>query len=123
MAPEQCGTPDYRGMIGGATDVWGLGATLFHAVTGELPFPRKPGASRSEDPHHRFPQLVEDPRPMPRDVPESLAELVLATLRRDPAERPPARDVALALEPLVAAMPKLVRLGRGGTRKRSDAPI
>ena len=32
-----------RGPIGPAADAWGLGATLFHAVTGEKPFPAGSG--------------------------------------------------------------------------------
>ena len=123
MAPEQCGAPEYRGLIGGATDVWGLGATLFHAATGMRPFPRERGAGESGDREARFPQLVAEPQEFPRGVSPAFAELILATLRKDPAERPSARELALALEPLVASMPKMVRLGRGGTRKRSDAPI
>ncbi len=48
MAPEQCGTGD-SASIGGATDVWGLGATVYHAVAGQLPFraERRTSASRS----------------------------------------------------------------------------
>jgi serine/threonine protein kinase len=115
MAPEQCGAPEYRGMIGATTDVWGLGATLYHAMTGHVPFPRAG--------EERFPQLVEEPRAMPDDVPDALRELLRAMLTKDPASRPPAKDVATALEPLVASMPKLVRLGRGGTRRRPSAPI
>ena len=115
MAPEQCGTPEYRGGIGPTTDVWGLGATLFHAVTGHVPFPRHGD--------ERFPQLSDDPQPLPGDVPEALRELLLEMLRKDPAERPSAKEAGLALEPLVASMPKLVRLGRGGARRRPGAPI
>ena len=123
MAPEQCGTPEYQGLMGGPTDVWGLGATLFHAATGVQPFPRERGASAGDDRNARFPQLVADPQPIPRGVSPAFAELILSTLRKDPAERPTAKELALGLEPLVASMPKMVRLGRGGTRKRSDAPI
>ena len=115
MAPEQCGSFEWRAGIGGETDVWGLGATLYHAVTGHVPFPRKGD--------ERFPQLTEDPEPMPGDVPEAVRDLLMATLTKDPAERPSAREMALALEPLVAGLPKLVRLGRRGTRRRRDAPI
>ena len=115
MAPEQCGIGK-SDSIGGATDVWGLGATVHHAVTGHLPFPR-------EKDGERFPQLTEDPRPLPGDVPQPLQELLLAMLAKDPAERPTAKEAAVALEPLVAALPKLVRLGRRATKRRSDAPI
>jgi serine/threonine protein kinase len=123
MAPEQCGTPDRRGSIGGATDVWGLGATVYHAVTGHVPFPRARGASGSVELHARFPQLVDEPQPIPANVPGAFADLILATLRKDPAERPSAKELALGLEPLVASMPRVVRLGRGGSRRRPSAPI
>ena len=123
MAPEQCGSPEFRGLIGGATDVWGLGATLHHAVAGRVPFPRERGPTRGLSPAERFPQLVNEPEPLPRGVPEPLAELILSTLRKDPAERPTAKELALALEPLVASMPKLVQLGRRSSRRRPDAPI
>ena len=114
MAPEQCGPPESRSAVGGITDVWGLGATLYHAVTGHVPFPRNGD--------ERFPQLTDDPQPLPDDLPEALQELLLAMLRKDPSERPSAREAALALEPLVAGLPKLVRLGRRGTRRRPNAP-
>ncbi len=115
MAPEQCGPPERRGAIGGTTDVWGLGATLYHAVAGDVPFPRNGD--------ERFPQLVDEPQPLPADVPEPLRDLLLAMLTKDSAERPSARDTAMALEPLVAGLPKMVRLGRRVTRRRRNAPI
>ena len=114
MAPEQCGTGD-SASIGGATDVWGLGATVYHAVTGHLPFPRKAD--------ERFPQLTDEPEPMPASVPEPLQELILRMLEKDPAAGRPREDAGLALEPLVAGLPKLVRLGRAGTKRRPNAPI
>ena len=112
MAPEQC-APGH-GTIGSAADVWGLGATLHHAVSGSVPFPREKGTKQSEDPVVRFPQLVEDPQPLPGSAPPELRELVAAALRRDPAERPSAAEIAGALEPLVAELPRRLKLGRRG---------
>jgi serine/threonine protein kinase len=112
MAPEQC-APGF-GTIGSAADVWGLGATLHHAVSGSVPFPREKGAKKSEDPEVRFPQLVEEPQPLPGSAPPELRELVAAALRREPAERPSAAEIAGALEPLVAELPRRLKLGRRG---------
>ena len=83
MAPEQCDPEAMPGRIGPPADVWGLGATLFHAVSGEKPFPPGSGDGGPE----RFPQLVEDPRPLPDWVPPELSELILEMLDRDPARR------------------------------------
>jgi eukaryotic-like serine/threonine-protein kinase len=69
------------------------------------------GAHDSEDDAVRFPQLVEDPRPLPETVPEGLRELIGSSLRRDPAQRPTAAELALGLEPLVAALPRRAPLG------------
>ncbi|HEX8745394.1 MAG TPA: serine/threonine-protein kinase [Thermoleophilaceae bacterium] len=118
MAPEQCDTDAYAGRIGPAADVWGLAATLFHAATGSVPFPREKGARESEDRHVRFPQLREPPLPLAKDTPGELAELLLAGLRKDPDERPTAAELALGLEPLVASLPRRVSATRGGLRFR-----
>jgi eukaryotic-like serine/threonine-protein kinase len=110
MPPEQC--VEDSGAIGPASDVFGLGATLFHAVSGRKPFPREPDAHASDDPLVRFPQLVEDPLPLPEWLPEELSGLILRTLARDPADRPPAAEVASELEPLVAALPRKMTFSR-----------
>ncbi len=109
MAPEQC-TAD--GRMGSACDVFGLGATLFHALTGSKPFPREPQARDSEDPIVRFPQLEEEPLPLPGRLPAPLTRLLARMLEHDPASRPPAADVATELEPLVAALPRRLTFGR-----------
>jgi hypothetical protein len=56
----------------------------------------------------RFPQLVRAPERLGPNVPELFADVVLAMMAHDPARRPAARDVADALEPLVAAVPHRV---------------
>ncbi|MCA1567711.1 MAG: serine/threonine protein kinase [Acidobacteria bacterium] len=112
MPPEQCDPAAHPGLVGHAADVWGLGATLFHALTGEKPFPR--GIAGSKDRTLRFPQLVTEPKPLPKRVPEPLRELISSMLAKNPAERPAASEVASALEPLVALIsPKLKATRRG----------
>jgi serine/threonine protein kinase len=113
MAPEQCGTPEWEGRLGPPADVFGLAATLWRAATGAAPFPRASGGSRSEDPELRFPQLVAPPPAAPREMPPALAELLLAGLARDPADRPTARELASGFEPLLAALPVAAPRRRG----------
>ena len=115
MAPEQCDTSAYEGRIGAPADVWGLGATLFHALAGSVPFPRPKGARESEDPSVRFPQLFEEPGELPARLPDELTDIVLDTLEKDPAERPSAAEFVSALEPVVAGLPRKITLGRRGT--------
>jgi eukaryotic-like serine/threonine-protein kinase len=101
MAPEQC-LPGSLGPVGPPADVWGLGATLFRAATGERPFP---GADvGSDDPEARWPQLVAPPDLTA--LPAAIAGPVLACLERDPAGRPRAAELGDALEPVLRAQPK-----------------
>jgi serine/threonine protein kinase len=108
MSPEQCDPG--RGPIGPPADVFGLAATLYYALAGARPFPR--------DGEERFPQLTRDPAPLPRRVPGSLSDLLFAALARDPAARPTAAEFAGGLEPLVAALPQRLVLGRRDWRRR-----
>jgi eukaryotic-like serine/threonine-protein kinase len=116
MAPEQCDTS--RATVGPAADVFGLGATLHHALTGTRPFPRAADARESGDPEQRFPQLVRGPPPLPRRTPAPVAELVTAMLAPEPRDRPTAAEVAGALEPVVAELPRRLLLSRRGWRRR-----
>lgn len=115
MAPEQCDPG--RGPVGPAADVWGIGATLYEAAVGRVPFPR-PRRYDEHDPFQRFPQLAGAPPEIPGDVPGPLGDLILDCLRFDPSERPSAGAVADRLEPLVGEiMPRRV-LGRPRPRLR-----
>jgi serine/threonine protein kinase len=105
MAPEQCERGEGSPALGTAADVWAAGATLHHAIAGEVPFRRPRGAEASADPLVRFPQLRRDPEPLPETVPPPLAAVVARMLARDPALRPTPREAAEAIEPLVAALP------------------
>ncbi len=99
MPPEQCDPVNHPGRIGPASDVWGLGATLFHAVAGSKPFPYA-------DDDDRYPQLREEPEILPDWVSSELAILLAAMLEHDPADRPAAAEVAERLEPLISGLPQ-----------------
>lgn len=102
MAPEQCApgeqVPSY------ASDVWGLGATLFHAVAGHRPF--ADGDPDADDVRLRFPQLAQAPARLPGGVPGPVASVVAACLRPDPDDRPLPHEVAEVLEPVLASLPR-----------------
>ena len=103
MAPEQC-EPPTTGTPGHASDMWGLGATLFHAIAGHRPFDEgRPDAAGLGE---RFPQLVELPYGLPDHVPGDVAKLVHACLEPDPGDRPLPHELAEGLEPALARMPR-----------------
>lgn len=101
MAPEQC-DPTGPVPIKAAADMWGLGTTLYEAITGSLPFRRDPDAA--EGPAARFPQLAADPTPLPAKLPDPLTKPVMACMERRPEDRPTPAELAGALEPLAAAI-------------------
>ena len=114
MAPEQC-DPRAVGPIGPAADVWGVGATLYHAVAGRPPFPAGDGEGRGAD---RFPQLAQEPEPIPSDVSPAVADVIGACLRADAAARPSPASLAAELEALVDTLPRRPVLSRFRVRPR-----
>lgn len=99
MAPEQC----LRETLTPATDLFGLGATLYEALTAMQAFSE--GDDSAAELEAQFPQLVEDPLPL-RDqlpgIPAALDSLVMSCLARDPRRRPQrAVECALALEEII----------------------
>lgn len=93
MAPEQC-TKD---PVSPATDLFGLGVTLYEALSGGRPF----GESQADSdvPEEKYPQLRYDAVPPGelKIVPPRLERLVMSLLERD-ASRRPRSAVAVALE-------------------------
>jgi serine/threonine protein kinase len=103
MAPEQC-RPGDGAPVAPPADVWGVGTTLFRAVSGGRPF--REGNPNSESAAERWPQLVEPPAQLPDRVPAAIAEPIVASLAFDPAERPTPAEVAARFELVLARLPK-----------------
>lgn len=103
MAPEQC-DPERFAQVGPASDVWGLGVTLYEALTRRRPFAEPTTAER-------WPQLQCGPAPIDESVSPALREIVMSCLAAEPADRPTAAAVGDAIEPLADALPP-PRLGR-----------
>jgi eukaryotic-like serine/threonine-protein kinase len=115
MAPEQCGAGAFEGQIGPASDAWGLGATLFHAVSGGKPFPRSGGKTTGEA-EDRYPQLTDEQQPLPAHLPADLEALIGDLLQKDPAQRPSCAQAVHRLEPLIAELPRKMTLSRRGAQ-------
>jgi serine/threonine protein kinase/WD40 repeat protein len=97
MAPEQAGgahQADRR------ADIYGLGCTLYHLLSGRVPFP---GRSTLEK---LMAHRLEEPEPLSRlrpELPTALREIVARMMAKKPEERyPNMAAVAEALEPFAA---------------------
>jgi len=124
LAPEQI-----RGQSADFTaDVYALGATMFHALTGALPFE---GDSAEEIRQAHLASVPPDIRTVRRTVEASTATIVSRLLRADPAER--CENGRALLADLTAALraAETTRRARGGdaaaalsvlTGSQSDAP-
>jgi serine/threonine protein kinase len=86
MAPEQV----LGGFLSPATDVWGIGAVLFEATTGEEPF-------NADEPGYEQLERRISPIRSHRRVPAGFAKLVEACLEPDPAQRPTVQELMKGL--------------------------
>jgi serine/threonine protein kinase len=103
MSPEQC-RPGSGAPLGPSADVWGIGATLYRALSGERAFPR--GDSDSADPVARWPQLEVAPAAIDERVPWPISVAIMACLAPDPRDRPAPAELAGELELVLDALPK-----------------
>jgi eukaryotic-like serine/threonine-protein kinase len=110
MAPEQC----RGGRVTPATDVFGLGVTLYEACAGRLPFP--------EARHRRdFPQLRTAAAPLRRvrrDTPPAFDTLVASCLALEPGDRPDVETVITSLHGFIRGGPPMWPRGFDPTRER-----
>jgi len=96
MAPEQA---EDAHCAGPRSDIYSLGATLFHLLTGQLPVTGKSYLHRLQHLLAAPPRPLLDARP---DAPPPLAAVVDRMRERDPASRPAsAAEVIKLLKPLV----------------------
>ena len=91
VAPEQA----RYGTASPAADLYSLGAVLYHALTGEPPFP---GGNALDVALRRFEEDPAELRVLLPAADSELAELVHALLARDPVDRP--WDAAMIAERL-----------------------
>lgn len=97
MPPEQLlGEP-----VTGAADVYALGATLFHLLTGRVLFPAEDLRAVMGQVVHKAPPPPSSLRPA---IPEALDDYLLTLLAKDPLARPPAAAVPAALRELAARL-------------------
>ncbi len=94
LAPEQVrGEP-----VTTATDVFGLGATLFHAIVGRPPYP-----SEASYEALRVVAMAASPPMVPARVPADVAALLRAMLHPEPSARP--ADAEAVLDGLMSLQP------------------
>ncbi|MDQ3781511.1 MAG: serine/threonine protein kinase [Actinomycetota bacterium] len=110
LSPEQA-----RGdMLTVQADVWGVGATLYAAMTGRTPYADVSYDSDSDTGddtgdgavEHRYPQLERPPAPLSRRHHRQLRTLVSACLDLEPARRPSLAELAAGLEKVAGVDPR-----------------
>ena len=91
LSPEQASGR----AVDAATDIYSLGLVLIECLTGRLAFPGPPE-------HSALARLLDDPE-LPEHAGEKWRSLLAAMTARDPADRPSAKDVVLALRDRLAS--------------------
>jgi eukaryotic-like serine/threonine-protein kinase len=92
VAPEAIKDPQ---AISPKADIYGLGATMFHALVGTPPFP---GKTPVDVMHGHLTQVPPDLRTLRPDIPANLSAAIARCLDKDPLDRPDAAELIALLE-------------------------
>jgi serine/threonine protein kinase len=105
LSESVCGTPNFiapeqaldSGGVDGRADIYSLGCTAYHLLTGRPPFPDGSSAQKMIWHQTREPEAVRALRP---EVPEEMARVVARMMGKNPEERyQSAAEVAASLAP------------------------
>lgn len=97
LAPEQVSGQD---KVGPPADMYGLGGTLFFALTGRAPLEPQEDDTLLRYLNRRTKQTPRDVRALRKDAPPPLAALVARLLAIEPFDRPDADEALAALQAL-----------------------
>ena len=111
MAPEQIRGEEEIDIRG---DLYALGGTFFHMLTGRVPFP---SASKAEILASHLREAIQLPDELPAGVPEDLFAIVRRAMRKKPEER--YQDANEMVADLLASVERMADTGEGDSREES----
>ncbi len=109
MAPERLANQPYDGRA----DIYSLGVILYRMLTGRLPFEPQEGDAYAVMVMH----LTEEPPP-PRqinpNIPEVVESIIKLTLKKQPGERPTAKEMSAMIGSLCASLDEIEPTSENG---------